>query len=114
MVIYLCLINDICVECYNVPIPDKTIIIGDSNVIDFVRNLYYEIILRYEVPNFKMVVWNPSSYSIYEKYGIPVEHSPIEVSDKVASTFVLSQGFTKKINDRFRIILEYLKQNKTL
>lgn len=46
------------VSGYNVPIPDEIVIVGDANVLNLVRNLYYEVLLPYNVPNFKVIVWH--------------------------------------------------------
>lgn len=103
------------VSGYNVPIPDEIVIVGDANVLNLVRNLYYEVLLPYNVPNFKVIVWHSSSYDAYKKYGIPVEYPPpIELEDKIGSTFQYTEGFTKKINDRYKILLYLLKQNRTI
>lgn len=101
------------VYTYNVEISDKIIAVADSNVVDEVKNFYRGVILKFKIPNFSVMVQNPSSYKEFEKYNIPVENSPIDVDDGVADPYH-SKEFLRKVNTRLKIIPYYLKQNLTI
>lgn len=110
--LYYVLISNL-VYSFNMEIPDKIIIIGDLNVLTMVRNFYIEVILKFEVPNFSMIVWNPSSYEKYKNHKIPVEYSPIPVDDEIGCDNQFSSA-AYKMNKRLNIISYYLKQNMTV
>lgn len=90
------------------------LVFGDSYYVDLIRNLYENIILKYQIHEFVVATVSSIAYYEYKKYSIPVKLVNYNYSGYVEFTNIDSKHFVKKMHIRTYILYYYIKTGQSL
>lgn len=94
--------------------PYLIVVFGDTYYIDIIRNLYHNVILKYNIHEFVVATVSITAYDVYKDYAIPVKLIEYNTTGYVEYTNIDSQHFVKKMHIRTYILYYFIKNKQPL
>lgn len=90
------------------------LIFGDTYYINIIRNLYENIILKYNIQQFIVATMSLKAYLLYKLYSIPVAYIKYNTTNYIEYTNINSKYFVKKMHMRTYTLYYYIKKGQSL
>lgn len=90
------------------------LVFGDTYYIDIIRNLYENVIRKYNIKQFAVATVSLNAFHKFKALSIPVFFSKYNITDYVEFTNIHSKSFVKKMHIRTYILLHYISIGQSL